>query len=385
MSEPCKNCGAELFAGQRFCRACGNPTQTLDSGEAPTQQFADGALPAQGEATTRHMPPPDDWGARNSAHTAPQSRPHTNPVGRPPDTYQPPPAYQAPPTSYQLPPPPPAWQQPQYPPPPPARSSSSWAIVLAIILALLLGAVIGGRMIYNRVRERIRSSAQQAVTPPAPRPSATNTVALNKGASVSVTTISGDITIESWDKPQAEVQILGGNSNLPPPTVKTGSDNNSLSLETGANPSVSFKLKVPSDLGTVTIATASGAVKVTNVSGRISIATASGDMRLDRVTGLEKISTASGDVTAILSGAAKDHPLAISTASGDVRLTLPDPFDANFEARTMSGDIDVDEAFGGVSVTEARPGKHAEGQFGAGGPALTIKTASGDIEININK
>src|SRR5436853_7534750 len=113
MAEPCKNCGTELFAGQRFCRACGNPTDTLDAGEAPTQQFTEGAVPP-GEATTRHMSPPDDWGARGAAHTAPQSRPNTNPVGRPPDTYQPPPAYQTPPPSYQTPPPPPAWHQAAY-------------------------------------------------------------------------------------------------------------------------------------------------------------------------------------------------------------------------------------------------------------------------------
>ena len=118
MTEICKTCGSELFAGQRFCRACGNSTETLDSGEAPTQQFGDDPLSSQGEATTRQMQPPDDWGARSVGNTAPQARPNTNPVGKPPAAYQAPNAYQAPPTSYQL-PPPPAWRPPQYAPPPP--------------------------------------------------------------------------------------------------------------------------------------------------------------------------------------------------------------------------------------------------------------------------
>src|SRR5690349_625189 len=265
MADPCKNCGTELFAGQRFCRACGNPTDTLDAGEAPTQQFADGA-PSAGEATTRHMSPPDDWGARSVTHTAPQARPNTNPVGRPPDTYQPPQAYQAPPTSYQMPPQPPVWQPAQYAPQAaPARSGAPWAIVLAIILALMLGAVVGGRIIFKRIKDRIQMSQQQQ--PQAPPVARTSTVALNKGASVTINTISGDITIESWDKPQAEVQIVGGNNNLSQPAVKSGGDNNSLSLEAGGNPSVGFKLKVPSELGTITINTASGAVKLTNVAG----------------------------------------------------------------------------------------------------------------------
>src|ERR1044071_7815189 len=94
MAEPCKTCGSELFAGQRFCRACGNPTDTLETSEAPTQQMP----PATGEAPTQRMPEmSDDWGARGSAHTAPQSRPNTNPVNRPPAAYQAPNPYQAPP------------------------------------------------------------------------------------------------------------------------------------------------------------------------------------------------------------------------------------------------------------------------------------------------
>src|SRR5919205_834164 len=153
MSDPCKTCGAELFAGQRFCRACGNSTDTLDSGDAPTQHMT----PPTGEAPTQRMPELfDDWGARGSANTAPQPRIDTSPVNRPPSAYQAPNPYQAPPTSYQLPPPPPVWQPPRYPAPPPAaRSGSSWAIVLAVILALLLGSIICGRAIICRIRRRI--------------------------------------------------------------------------------------------------------------------------------------------------------------------------------------------------------------------------------------
>ncbi|HEX8852884.1 MAG TPA: hypothetical protein VF754_05320, partial [Pyrinomonadaceae bacterium] len=44
MSNRCSNCGAELFAGQQFCRTCGKPTQTLSPNEMPTQ-----ALPGQAQ------------------------------------------------------------------------------------------------------------------------------------------------------------------------------------------------------------------------------------------------------------------------------------------------------------------------------------------------
>ncbi len=65
MAENCRNCGLELFEAQRFCRSCG----------APTEQFSEEQVP------TRMMhPPPDAWGARSAASTAPTSRAETSPV-----------------------------------------------------------------------------------------------------------------------------------------------------------------------------------------------------------------------------------------------------------------------------------------------------------------
>ena len=37
MAEACSNCGAELFAGQQFCRQCGAPTLKFSTGDVPTQ------------------------------------------------------------------------------------------------------------------------------------------------------------------------------------------------------------------------------------------------------------------------------------------------------------------------------------------------------------
>src|SRR5437764_14899485 len=39
MSERCKNCGAELFAGQQFCRQCGARTGLLTQDDAATQML----------------------------------------------------------------------------------------------------------------------------------------------------------------------------------------------------------------------------------------------------------------------------------------------------------------------------------------------------------
>ena len=386
MSEPCKTCGAELFAGQRFCRACGNPTETLDTGEAPTQQFADNAAPTPDEATTRHMqPPPDDWGAR-SAHTAPQSRPHTNPVGRPPDAYQVPPAYQAPPTSYQLPPQPLAWQS-QYPPPPtPTRSGSSWAIVLAIILALMLGAIIGGRAIFRRVRDNIERNRQQAAQQ-APAVSSTDkkVYALNAGAAVTIKTVNGSIKIEGWDEPRAEVQIIKKNSSDSPP-VTIRSDEKSLYLEAppdGKGGQVSFEVKLPRDLGVVALNSINGGITLKEVDGQISVETVNGGISLNDVSGVERARTVNGGIEAALNQAAKDRPMTFETANGGIKLTVDDGFNATLDAATVHGRIDVDDDLDGIKTERKVPfGATASGNLGTGGPTLKVTTTNGSIKIN---
>ncbi|HSO73292.1 MAG TPA: hypothetical protein VLU47_00515, partial [Blastocatellia bacterium] len=72
MAQLCRKCGAALFAGQRFCRACGAITAELDQEHTPTQR----------------MPPqPGDWGARGAA-TGPTPSQDTSPVHAPPQYYQ---------------------------------------------------------------------------------------------------------------------------------------------------------------------------------------------------------------------------------------------------------------------------------------------------------
>jgi hypothetical protein len=388
MSEPCKTCGSELFAGQRFCRACGNPTDPIEVAEAPTRE-----MPPIGDAPTRRMPEmDDDWGARGAANTAPQLRPNTNPVGKPPGAYQTPNPYQTPPTVFQQPPASPVWQPPPYPlHPQPAqmasggRSGSVWAVVLAIILAVLLGGIVGGRALVNRIRARKQQQiARVQQVGPANETSTTaasgvQTFTLNKGATVSVSTISGDISVETWDKPQAEVQIISGNNMSA--VVKTSNNNDLLSLEAPKSSDMGFRVKLPADMGAITIHSVSGAVKIINVNGQLRIATVSGGLDLENISGVEKIETVSGNIQGTLGSLGKDRGLAIQTVSGEVDLKLSDKFNANLEAQTMSGDIDADE-IEGVQVRKSIPGKHASGTIGAGGQSFKITTTSSDINLS---
>src|SRR5436309_1905508 len=120
MGETCRNCGAELFTGQRFCRACGASTDELNQEQAPTQM----------------MPPqPDDWGARSGANTAPTYQQNTNPVFGAPGGYQP-----------SVPPMPPQVIPPYTPP----RSRSRVGWVLAFLGMGLFAVVVFAVMMMAR-------------------------------------------------------------------------------------------------------------------------------------------------------------------------------------------------------------------------------------------
>ncbi|MFL6212710.1 MAG: DUF4097 family beta strand repeat-containing protein [Blastocatellia bacterium] len=379
MAEPCKSCGSELFAGQRFCRACGNPIDTLDAGEAPTQQFADGTGPSPGEATTRHMSPPDDWGARNATHTAPQSRPNTNPVGRPPDTYQTPPAYQTPPTSYQMPPQPPAWQSAQYAPQAaPTRSGSSWAIVLAVILALMLGAMMAGRAIYKNIRGRIPPSQQLG----APAADDMKVFPLAKGATVAFRTVNGSITVTGSDAPQAEVRILAsGGAN--PSDVTIRSDNNGLSISAPAKGKISFEVKLPRELGVASFTSTNGSVSLSDVGGQLTVETTNGKIKLDQVSGIDRAKSTTGGIEATLRQSANPRPITLETTNGGIDLEFQDDFNGTLDASTMRGGIKVDESYDDIKIDKKFPmGAQASGNIGSGGPTVTVKTMNGGIKIN---
>src|SRR5262245_62113369 len=127
MAEKCSNCGAELFGGQRFCRACGASTDPL----------------SDEQATTRMMPPqPPAWSPSSAANTAPASGQNTSPVHTPPAGYQPPSAGYQP-----ISPPPYPQTVPPYAPP---QKRSPWGWIIAFIGIGLFVAIVFAVMMAAR-------------------------------------------------------------------------------------------------------------------------------------------------------------------------------------------------------------------------------------------
>jgi DUF4097 and DUF4098 domain-containing protein YvlB len=125
--------------------------------------------------------------------------------------------------------------------------------------------------------------------------------------------------------------------------------------------------------GSVDVETGSGDVHFDEVTGDTRISAASGDVDVERIGGEARINTASGDVQlSTVSGAAK-----INSASGDVTLRQAgDSVDVN----SASGDVFVGEVASSVTVSTASGDQQIER---AGQGKVTLKSASGDLEIGI--
>lgn len=400
----CDNCGNELYIGQKFCRNCGRPTTQLPAEESMPTQMMPGAS---------EMP-----GARGYGDTAPASRPETSPV------YAPPPAYYQP-------------QVPPHPIPPytPPRGRSPWGWIIALVSIGLFGIVMLAVLIGSRAfrrnmppprAERTQAGVNEIVPGPVINEGETRVFPLSAGAKVSVDNLSGNITITGWDEPRAQVTVTksGGSpqersrmnvtytadtGNIALKTVPASSGNNRVQ--------VAYEIKLPRTIGQVTITGASSDVHVSNLKGPISVevasgsielkdingqitaesksgdvtisdasgkveaASASGSIEIKDLNGMLSATTASGDISATFIGVAAGQAMSFASASGSIELLFETDFNADFEAQTVSGDINV-ENIDNINVEKRVVGRSARGKIGTGGQLLEIKTASGDIQIS---
>jgi hypothetical protein len=395
MADQCRNCGADLFYGQRFCRACGKTTDPYVEENAPTQ---------------RMPPPPDLWGARQ-ANTAPTSTQETSPVFAPPTYYQPPPHP----------------VQPYTPP----QSRPVWPWIVAVIGAGLLVAMILGVIFVSRTVDRGRDIARDAARDaarkaaaargsiPAPPPVPplppipplagaesvlgadnaevetsgnetvlTKTFTLNQNALVTVSNVNGTITVEASDGPEAELIVTkrgGSEQDREAALVKFFIDNGRLSLRTelprfSKNMEVRYELKLPRELGRVEIISTNGSIGISDITALISAESTNGSIQLGDVTGVAKVETTNGNIKAELTQVPPDRPMDFKSTNGNIEISFNSDFSANLTAETTHGSIRLDEEFN-IPVQKQLVGQQAMGRIGQGGPTLSVKTTNGSIKL----
>lgn len=219
------------------------------------------------------------------------------------------------------------------------------------------------------------------------------TVAVDKKSKISLSNISGNIEVETWDK--AEVKILAlkksradslkiAQENAGKVSIEVEKENDTLVIKTGypkrsggsLNVSVDFQVTVPSQVslkirsinGDVKCSQLDGFLKVNSVSGDLILEgsgegadceSVSGDIEIKEVKGDANLKTISGNITVgNITGSAKAE-----SVSGSIKLNNIEKAKI-VDVNTLSGDIDYTGDIG------------AEGSF-------TFKTHSGDLKINL--
>jgi len=200
--------------------------------------------------------------------------------------------------------------------------------------------------------------------------------------------MNGDVRIEGWDSPQAEVKVTkhGGTPEAREDVeIKVVQSGNHLALQTATRDAseikdVLYEVKLPRRLTHVALNTANGDVKLAGVHAQIEIATQHGDIELAQVGGAITTNSLAGDTKVTLADARVDAPLSCNTVNGNIELQLSGTANAQVKADTTAGDIKSDDALG-LKVEKQMVGQHLAGQLGRGGPPITIKTVHGDIKI----
>jgi DUF4097 and DUF4098 domain-containing protein YvlB len=124
----------------------------------------------------------------------------------------------------------------------------------------------------------------------------------------------------------------------------------------------------------------SGDIEVQEIaSGDVDLRTGSGNVSVRGIQGALRTETGSGDITAEGTQAGAWE---IRTGSGNVHVRLPQNAAFDADISTSSGTLDLNVPITTTVQGRVQEGrKHIVGKAGGGGPALSVRTGSGDIHI----
>lgn len=157
---------------------------------------------------------------------------------------------------------------------------------------------------------------------------------------------------------------------------------------------IDLDLKIPQNVKLEAGTVNEGEVIVENIKGEIDINNVNDNIKLSGITGSVMASTVSGDVEVSFLKVTPDVPMAFSTLSGEVEVTLPADIKATLKMKSDQGDIysdfDIAAEKSAPEITEKKDKPKMYqikkenwiiGKINGGGPELMFKTMSGDIYI----
>lgn len=158
---------------------------------------------------------------------------------------------------------------------------------------------------------------------------------------------------------------------------------------------VKFTVQVPSGVrlgagtvnGSMTVRGATSDVRASSVNGGVEVRDAGGEVTANTVNGNVDVSTRSGPVKANtvngninvrMASAGGGGDMKFNTVNGSITVHTPASLNADVSLDTMHGSLSSDFP---VQISGRFGPRHAEGKIGGGGPALTMRTLNGSVEL----
>lgn len=141
--------------------------------------------------------------------------------------------------------------------------------------------------------------------------------------------------------------------------------------------SVDFVVRVPRGVHFIGNNIA-GSISAANLASDATVSTISGNIDVS-AAGVVEAKTISGSIDARMGSARPGRDLRFKTISGNITLSVPAEFDAEFDASSLSGSIRSDFP---IRIHQRRwVGTDAQGRIGSGSYGLSMETISGSIAL----
>jgi DUF4097 and DUF4098 domain-containing protein YvlB len=245
---------------------------------------------------------------------------------------------------------------------------------------------------------------------------------------VTLTTFNGSIEVRPWDRAEVLVEVekhANSKDAAADIEVRTHQDGNRVTIETrlrhldrhfsfGIGRSARLIVSVPasSDVlatsgdgsidiervgGRIELRSGDGSIRGRELSGDVSVHTGDGSIRIEDIDGALNLGTGDGNILAsgrisglrartgdgrltirATPGSAAEDDWSISTGDGSISLELPDDFNAELDAHTGDGRVEVR---GGLSDTVESTRRTARGTLGTGGHSVRVRSGDGSITV----
>jgi DUF4097 and DUF4098 domain-containing protein YvlB len=245
-----------------------------------------------------------------------------------------------------------------------------------VLAAALIAALAGPSAMTRRATADVTDRQSQTVSLPA-------------GKSLSIDVTIGQVRIEGWDRPDAEIVVERHAPNAAQFTrVPLAIDDTparvsirATQIDNGTNPAfrADVTVRVPRTASLDRVQVVEGRIAIDGVSGRISADIRRGPIEGRNISGTVRLEAGIGSITLTGARLSADGLLRLRSFNGDVRLTLAErPVDARIMALALNGTITSDIP---LTRRDSWGPRWAETTLGKGEPVISLDVVTGMIAI----